>query len=193
MNRIARTVVLGLFALGCASSQRPHNERHGPARAAEYFPLRAGAAWSFDTETGIGGDTVLNTLAVESTDGTAFVVRSGQRRERYEVRPDGVLREGTYLLHDPIRVGATWPSGDGSVSEVRAAYPSRRVGAVEYADVVEVHRVAARTRIETTTWYARDVGAIEIVGETVSSLGGRLHVRSTLRAFSRGDDAATAP
>lgn len=186
-----RWALLVLGALGCATAA-PVVAPRGPARAVDFFPMRAGMAWSYDTETGIGGDTVLNVLAVERADGDAFIVRSGARRERYERRPEGVLREGEYVLREPLRVGTAWDADGGGRVEIRAVEPSRRVGEQLYREVVEVHRSSARSRIETTTWYARDVGAIEIVGETVSSIGGRLRVRSTLRGYTRGDEPEPA-
>lgn len=131
---------------------------------------------------------MLNVLAVEGVDGDAFIVRSGSRRERYERRPEGVLREGEYILREPLRVGASWESSGGGRVEVRSIEASRTVNGQLYREVVEVHRSSPQSRIETTTWYARDVGAIEILGETVSSIGGRLRVRSTLRGYTRGDD-----
>jgi hypothetical protein len=183
-------LLLALGALGCASAPTAAAPR-GPARAVDYFPMRAGMAWSYDTETGIGGDTVLNVLAVEQVNGEAFVIRSGTRHERYERRPEGVLREGDYILREPLRVGTAWEAGGGAHVEIRSIAASRRVGDHEYREVVEVHSSSARSRIETTTWYARDVGAIEILGETVSSIGGHIHVRSTLRGYTRGDDTET--
>jgi hypothetical protein len=180
-------IVIALGVLGCASAPAAAPPR-GPARAVDFFPMRAGMAWSYDTETGIGGDTVLNVLAVEQANGESFVVRSGARRERYERRPEGVLREGEYILREPLRVGTSWEAGAAHV-EIRAIEPSRRVGEHDYREVVEVHSSSARSRIETTTWYARDVGAIEILGETVTSIGGRVRVRSTLRGYTPGDDA----
>ncbi len=184
----ARHVLAVVVLAGCGAAQRPSSGAGGPARAADYLPLHAGAAWSYDTETGIGGDTVLNVIAVEHADGTHFVVRSGTRREPYEVRDDGIARDGEYLIRDPVRAGATWQGHEGASVEIRSAAPSRQIGERTYRDVIEVHRVSPRTHLETTTWYARGVGAIEIVGETVSSLGGHLRVRSTLRGFTRGDD-----
>ncbi|MBK6528512.1 MAG: hypothetical protein IPN17_26455 [Deltaproteobacteria bacterium] len=188
MVRRRALLLIAVGALGCATAPVVAPPR-GPARAVDFFPMRAGMAWSYDTETGIGGDTVLNVLAVEGVDGDAFVVRSGSRRERYERRPEGVLREGEYILREPLRVGASWEASGGGRVEVRSVEASRTVNGQVYREVVEVHRSSPRSRIETTTWYARDVGAIEILGETVSSIGGRLRVRSTLRGYTRGDDA----
>lgn len=185
-RRAALFLVVG--ALGCATTPTVVAPR-GPARAVDFFPMRPGMAWSYDTETGIGGDTVLNILAVERADGDAFIVRSGSRRERYERRPEGVMREGEYILREPVRAGTSWEAEGGGRVEIRSVAPTRRVGEQEYREVVEVHRSSPRTHIETTTWYARDVGAIEIVGETVSSIGGRLRVRSSLRGYTRGDDS----
>ena len=123
---------------------------------------------------------------VEATREHPFAIPDG---ERYERRPEGVLREGEYILREPLRAGTSWEADGGGRVEIRSVEASRRVGDQQYREVVEVHRSSPRSRIETTTWYARDVGAIEIVGETVSSIGGRLRVRSTLRGYTRGDDA----
>lgn len=182
-------LLVALGALGCATAPAAAAPR-GPARAVDFFPMRAGMAWSYDTETGIGGDTVLNVLAVEQVNGESFVIRSGTRHERYERRPEGVLREGEFILREPLRVGTSWEAGGAHV-EIRSIEASRRVGERDYREVVEVHSTSPRSRIETTTWYARDVGAIEILGETVTSIGGHARVRSTLRGYTRGDDAET--
>jgi hypothetical protein len=186
-GRRSALLALALLGLGCAAAPVAAPPR-GPARAVDFFPMRAGMAWSYDTETGIGGDTVLNVISVERADGEAFTVRSGARRERYERRPEGVLREGDYILREPIRAGAGWDTQGGGRAEIRSVEASREVAGQRYREVVEVHRSSPGSRIETTTWYARDVGAIEIVGETVSSIGGRLRVRSTLRGYTRGED-----
>ncbi|MEZ4406952.1 MAG: hypothetical protein R3A52_10800 [Polyangiales bacterium] len=182
-------LLLGLaLAAGCASTQRPTRPR-GPATAADFFPLRRGAAWSFDTDTHFGGDTTLSVLSVVEANPPEFSVRSGRRVERYELRADGVVREGEYLLHDPIRQGATWEGRQGSRYEVVSVNQRRTVGEQSFDEVVEVRKSTPGTRIETTTWYARGVGPIEIVASTTSSIGGAINVRSTLRGYSLGDEA----
>ncbi len=100
---------------------------------------------------------------------------------------DGVVREGDYVLHDPIRVGATWEARDGSRFEVRAVGETRTVGSHTWHNVIEVLRSGSAARIETTTWYAADVGVIEIHARTTSSLGQEISVRSTLRGYDLGE------
>lgn len=175
-----------MSALGCSAAQSPRPPR-GPLTARDYLPLRAGAAWSYDTQTGYGGDTVLSALSVVRVDGARFYVRSGVRTETYEVRPDGVVREGDYVLRDPIRVGASWEARDGSRLEVRAVGASRTVGSHAYRNVIEVLRTGSSAHIETTTWYAADVGAVEIHARTTSSLGQTIEVHSTLRGYDLGE------
>ena len=179
-------LVLCLSTLGCAAALPPPPPR-GPLVARDYVPLRAGAAWSYDTQTGYGGDTVLSALTVVRVDGQRFYVRSGTRTETWELRGDGVVREGDYVVRDPVRVGATWEAHDGSRLEVRAVGGTRTVGGQRFRNVIEVVRSGSQARIETTTWYAADVGVIEIRATTASSLGQSIEVHSTLRGYVLGD------
>lgn len=157
------------------------------------MPLRVGAAWSYDTATGFGGDTVLSAISVARADGGRYYVRSGVRTETYEVRPDGVVREGEYIVRDPVRAGATWEGRDGGRYEIHAVGQSRTVGGRRYPHVIEVLRVSPVTQIRTTTWYAADVGAVEVDARTTSSLGATIAVRSTLRGFTLGQTDLDSP
>lgn len=186
LSRRHLALIIALGALGCASAQGARPPR-GPLTARDYLPLRAGAAWSYDTQTGYGGDTVLSALSVVRVDGRRFYVRSGTRTETYEYRADGVVREGEYILHDPLRVGATWEGREGGRFEVRGVDQTRTVGGQRYRNVVEVLRTGSSTQIRTTTWYALDVGPIEVDASTTSSLGQSIAVHSTLRGYTHGD------
>ena len=53
--------------------------------------------------------------------------------------------------------------------------------------MIEVVRSGSQARIETTTWYAADVGVIEVRATTASSLGQTIEVHSTLRGYVLGD------
>lgn len=188
MNRRS-FLALALALSACAGAQRPSASR-GPRTARDWMPLRTGAAWSYDVQTGMGGDTVLSTLSVVRVDGARFMVRSGTRTETYEHRPDGVTREGDYILKDPVRAGTTWTGRDGATFTIRGVEPTRRVGDATFRDVVEVERSSPRTHISTTTWFAADVGVVEIRASTQSSLGTTIEVRSTIRGYSLGDAPA---
>ncbi len=180
-------VVIGALC-GCSGAQRSVR-RSGPATARDYFPLRTGAAWSFDAETGEESDlgsTVLAVLAVVRVDGDNILVRSGTRTERWALLPDGVTREGDYVIRDPLRVGNTWSATSGGRLEIRGVGEIRTVTAGSFHNVVEVVRTSPDQLITTTTWYAPDVGAVEILAVTRSSLGTEIRVRSSLRGYTLG-------
>jgi hypothetical protein len=61
------------------------------------------------------------------------------------------------------------------------------VGDQTFREVISVERVSPTTRIATTTWFAADVGVIEIRARTESSRGTAVEVRSTIRGYSLGD------
>lgn len=182
-------VVLVMALAGCGSVQRPATARRATV-ARDWMPLRVGAAWSYDVQTGIGGDTVLSTLAVVRADGERFLVRGGSRTETYEYGPDGVLREREHILRDPVREGATWTGRDGATYTVGPIEATRTVGGQAFRDVVSVRRETPSTRITTTTWFAAGVGVVEIRARTESSLGTAIEVRSTIRGYSLGDEPA---
>ncbi len=184
------TVAVAVMSVGCSGAQRPA-ARPVASVARDWIPLRTGAAWSYDTETGLGTGAVLNVLAVVRADGDRFQVRSGNRTETWEYRPEGVWREGEFVLRDPVRTGTTWEGRNGGRYEIRATGLRRTVGDQRFAHVVEVQRANPETRIVTTTWFAPFVGVIEIQASTVSSLGTSTSIRSTLRGFTLGEDEAT--
>jgi hypothetical protein len=188
-----RVLLGGLVAMaalvgGCASAQRPAARR--AERAADWVPLRQGAGWSYDTQTGIGGDAVLATLSVVRAEGGGrFLVRSSNvRTETWEHRADGVVREGRYILRDPVREGTRWqgPTGESVIASVA---PRREVAGQTYRDVVEVVHTARESGIVTRTWFAAGVGVVEIVAGATSSRGTTVQVHSTLRGYSLGDEA----
>ena len=181
-----RDLLLSLVLLGCAGAQRPAAAPRASV-ARDWMPLRTGAAWSYDVQTGIGGDSVLSTLAVVRTDGDTFLVRGGSRTETYEYRPDGVVREREYILKDPVREGTTWTGRDGATYTVGPREPTRTVGGQVFREVVSVRRETPSTRLTTTTWFAAGVGVVEITARTQSSLGTAMEIRSTIRGYSLGD------
>jgi len=185
---LVRAALCVVAVVGCAGAQRPAAAR--PEHAADWVPLRQGAGWSYDTHTGIGGDAVLATLAVVRAEGSGrFLVRSSNTRtETWEHRADGVVREGQYILRDPVREGTRWTGRTGE-SVIQSVSPRREVAGQTYRDVVEVVHTARESGIVTHTWFAARVGVVEIVAEATSSRGTTVGVRSTLRGFSLGEEA----
>ncbi len=186
MRRRAAVTVLFSLAVACSAPQVARPPR-GPLTARDYLPLRLGAAWSYDTATGFGGGTVLSAMTVVRAGGEQFLVRTDGRTATYEIRPDGVVREGEYYVKDPVRVGATWAGRDGAQFEIRGVDGTRTVNGNRYTRVIEVLRTGSSSQIRTTTWYAAEVGAIEIDANTTSSLGQTIAVRSTLRGYTLGE------
>jgi hypothetical protein len=186
--KLHRLVIAAMCSLTLSCSGAQTNTRpRGPITARDYFPLRVGAAWSYDTDNGLGRGTILSAMSVVRADGERFIMRVGARSETYERRPDGITREGDYLVHDPIRVGTTWPIRSGGSAEIRSVGQTRTVSGQRYRNVIEVFRSGGPSHIETTTWYSADVGAIEVSAQTTSSMGDTIGVRSLLRAFVLGD------
>jgi hypothetical protein len=126
VRRRAAVTVLFSLAVACSAPQVARPPR-GPLTARDYLPLRLGAAWSYDTATGFGGGTVLSAMTVVRAGGEQFLVRTDGRTATYEIRPDGVVREGEYYVKDPVRVGATWAGRDGAQFEIRGVDGTRTV------------------------------------------------------------------
>jgi hypothetical protein len=182
----ARFALPLVLAVACSGPQTVRPQR-GPFTARDYLPLRVGAAWSYDTATGYGTGTVLSAMTVVRADGPRFLVRTDGRTATYELRPDGVVREGEYYIKDPVRVGASWEGREGARFEIRAVGQTRTVNGQRFSHVIEVLRAGSSSQIRTTTWYAAEVGAIEIEAQSTSSLGQTIAVRSTLRGYTLGE------
>ncbi|MBL8603217.1 MAG: hypothetical protein JNK72_14935 [Myxococcales bacterium] len=183
-----RFAVFSAMLAACAAPQRPAAVRAEHAR--DWVPLRQGAAWSYDTQTGIGGDTVLATLVVVRVDGPRFLVRSSNSRtETWEYREGGVFREGQFILKDPVRVGTQWEGPTGGY-EIRTVGEARTVGDQRFTNVVSVTHTARASGVTTTTYFAAGVGVIEIEASATSSRGTSVGIRSTLRGYTLNADGA---
>lgn len=167
--RLAFLLLLGLGLAHCGGAQQPPPPpRERTAR--DYFPLRTGAAWSFDsTDVDHGGTPGLVVMRVVRDDGAGgFYMQQGRGAPAlYEYASGGVTRNGEVVLADPLRAGNRWRglSGDGYV--IRAVGLTRTVPAGTFHDVVEVVRTAGEatlrdgTEYRETYYYAPNVGPIE--------------------------------
>lgn len=179
-----RTLACVLLLLGCASGQ-PHTSR-APADLSprSLYPLRQGAAWSYDVDAG-DGQPVLATARVLQVQGDMAEVQSGQAVLRYTLAPDGILRAdaGTYLLRAPIALGNRWSSGLSTVAQVTAL--DQRIetpaGRFEACVTVTEHNDDSGRQVATT--YCPGVGPVRVDSQ-MEVRGKLLRVLATLRGYS---------
>lgn len=187
-----------LLLLAPQDTPRADLSHHGAA----FFPLRAGAEWSYDV-TRDGGESQTLRRSVERRvavpGGSAWRITTGnaRRAEYWAVRPDGVWRfagsnrglthvdpDGTPQRVLPCPPGAvtecTWnvDAADGTSS-------THRVQILAFDELVavpagEFHTVCAQHsyeepggRVVETTWYARGIGPVQIRIVRVSADAGQ--------------------
>jgi hypothetical protein len=175
----AALFVFAASVSACSGTQQPAAAQ--PRTAREFFPLHAGAAWSFDSvQMGAEGAPGLVVMRVVRDDGTGgFFVQQGNRGAPaiYEYRNGGVTRNGELILSDPISAGTRWLGSSGGMQgsggpdtyAIRNVGLTRTVPAGTFHDVVEVVRTASGatladgTEYRETFFYAPNVGPIEAI------------------------------
>jgi hypothetical protein len=171
MARLLSHVALALFALpttivaGCATAPAPGGASVGGGNESlDYYPLLPSWGWAFEVER--DGSKVLAVYSVVERSADVAVVRSGDERITYAIRPDGIARReaglaGDFVVRSPVRAGTSWPVENGEAKVVGtglvAALPSGTYR--DCALVEEVRRDPARV---TRTSYCRGVGPVEI-------------------------------
>jgi hypothetical protein len=167
--------------------------------AADYFPLRAGAAWRFEKT---GGHSRRLEIGVPNDDGQfpLFAVTDADQRlpmARLSVEGDGalVLRapQGVQvLLREPVKSGATWEWEVSPESRARQrawieSVEEREVGG-EVRSCVRVAFGPSRARVQERYVFARGVGWIAIERQLPDGTSESL----TLRSYSPGGVLAPA-
>ena len=195
VSRKWRLAVTAMLLVGCASSSP---RRIGPWPAADsalaYYPLEAGWGWAYEVER--DGMAILALYAVALRRADLAIVRNGDERIEYAIRPDGIARRDggqatDYLLRSPVRAGDFWPVNGGTATVVetrkQVALPS-----ATYHDCALVEEVRRAPDRVTRTTYCRGVGPVEIemvVSNPVTLTYEKLaHAR--LMTVSRPDAAA---
>jgi hypothetical protein len=158
--------LLCISLIACGASQPTVAEqtlpKHHPWRL---FPLMEDNAWAYDVDTG-DGDSVLAVSRVVNVIGNLVDVATGNESpSRYELREDGIfaIATGTYLIRQPVQVGATWPSGGEKVATVAAIDVAIETPAGNYRDCAAIEEVAAESGLNIRTVYCPDVGPVEVV------------------------------
>jgi len=177
-----------LLLLGCASSPKPVPD--AALTAARLYPLAAGSAWSYDVDAGDGA-TVLATMRVTEAAGGRAAVQGGEGITRYEQRPDGLYRPDRdgYLLKEPLRAGATWPSGGGMTAAISTVSAALETPAGRFTGCVEVVERGAPTGAVISTTYCPDVGPVQVIS-SLDLTTGTVRVVARLRGYQIGDGAS---
>jgi hypothetical protein len=184
-----RSACVCLLLFGCASSPKP-----APTVAAltpaRLYPLSAGSVWSYDVDAGDGSSVLAIMRVTESGAGQA-AVQGGEGTTRYELRPDGIYRpdRGGYLLKEPLRVGASWPSGGAMEAEIAATDTAIETPAGRFARCIEVLERGAPTGAVISTTYCPDVGPVQIVS-SLELTTGTVRVVARLRGYQIGGSNA---
>jgi hypothetical protein len=172
LPRVVSTVALSLSLAACSGTQSPGATQ--PRTARDYFPLRANAAWSFDSRD-MGGDGTPAGLVVmrvvREDSGGGFFVQQGNRGAPalYEFRDGGVMRNGEMILDGPIEAGTRWQGASRDSYVIRNIGLTRTVMAGTFHDVIEVVHTAADATLDNGTeyretyFYAPNVGPIEAI------------------------------
>jgi hypothetical protein len=92
-----------LITLGCAHAPEPEPE---PARAADYYPLAMGHAWTFKMRPSPPGSNDSRTITIrERGPGGEYLTDAGMRLSS---TPSKVMDGERILLKEPLEVGNTW-------------------------------------------------------------------------------------
>ncbi|HVV48326.1 MAG TPA: hypothetical protein VHO06_01585 [Polyangia bacterium] len=193
--RSSWVVVVGLLAVGCATSGAASNDiKPRPnLTAADFYPLQPGWKWAYDVEK--DGVNILATYAVLQRTGDTAVVQAGDQQLTYAITAEGVAQKdggmlGDYVIKNPVAPGAEWAveGGRAHVASVTADFKldsgEHYLGCV----VVEVTRTDP-VRVTRTT-FAPDLGPV-LLEMQVQDASGKLATttRAKLRAVTRPGDA----
>jgi hypothetical protein len=171
-------------ACSCASGPTAAPRKPADLSPASLYPLRDGAAWSYDVDPG-DGERVLATTHVLRVSGANVEVQSGQAVLRYALLPDGIQRvgAGTYLLRSPVALGSEWPAGLNTQARVTAVDQLLQTPAGSFESCVVVTELSADSGRKVTTTYCPGVGPVRVISE-MEVRGKLLQVTATLRGYS---------
>lgn len=152
----------------------------------DFYPFRAGNAWSYDVDTG-EASTTLAITRVETFDGSLAQVRTANAVLHYEVLPEGirVLSADAWLIRAPVRAGATWPAPGGRTAELVSTDMVAETPAGRFDGCVEVREVGGKLELEVRTIYCPGIGPVSVTSTMRSNLSERvLTVSARLRGYS---------
>ncbi len=184
MVSMTRLLLVLLLLVGCGGPSTPAARE--PLTARRLYPLQRGLVWSYNVDTGLGEPPTLAISQVVTAEGDRFEVQNNRSEAVvYERRPEGIYRpaSGTWLLRDPIEVGAHWEAPGGRTARItsvdeRVATPSQ-----QFDECVRVEEVGGEDGRVIATVYCPDVGPVLVESRMRAALTGR---DATVRALLLG-------
>lgn len=184
---ILASVLLLTFAAACGGAPATGAAaKRDPLAPTTLYPLVAGAAWSYDVDTG----QELPTLAITKVTnilGSRVEVSSGSEPVAYEVSEEGIFRPGskTWLLKAPIAVGANWPSSSGMTATVTSITEVVDVPAGHFTACVRVEERGGDRGQVVTTVYCPEVGPVALDSQmNLTVAAENAHVAAKLRGYT---------
>jgi hypothetical protein len=178
------TCCMAIALWSCASGPAAKPRAQADLSPRSLYPLRQGAAWSYDVDAG-DAQPVLTTTRVMRDELGVVEVRSGQAVLRYAFSPEGLQRVdgGTFLLRAPVALGNEWPAGLNTQARVTAVDQLIQTPAGSFEGCVVVTERASDSGRKVTTSYCPGVGPVSVVSE-MEVRGKLLRVTATLRGYS---------
>lgn len=172
------------IALSGCHAPAPDGAFHWRAevRPSEYFPLGAGAAWSYDVTDPASGERILFVNHVLAVEGKRSVFAREPDPIAYEDRGDRIVRlpSETVILRAPIARGSAWDVPGGG-ARILAVDGEVNAGGTRYTSCLLVEEATPERRVVTT--YAPAVGPVAVEIYARGSGGDTLVSRALLRSF----------
>jgi hypothetical protein len=183
--RVTLLLWLACLVMACGAAQPPAaGDRLSVDRL---YPLRSGAAWSYDVDTGMG-PPVLAVTRVTAVSASEVEMAIGASRIRYERRPEGLYwpDRQAFVLRAPLHEGARWDAGKGATAEVRSVDRSLDTPAGHFQGCVEIVESGGEGEKVVRTVFCPDVGPVVVESSMVLAGEGSARVVARLRGFTLG-------
>jgi hypothetical protein len=149
------------------------------------YPLRVGAVWSYDVDTGQGLPILAITRVTKASENAAEIM-VGKAPIAYERRPEGLYRPDreAFVLQAPVRTGEKWDAGDGATAEVMSVAKTVQTPAGQFQGCAEIVESGSSNGKVVRTVFCPDVGPVEVESSMPSEGGGEAaRVVARLRGF----------
>ena len=185
--RSTLSALLLVLCAGCGDPPATEVPRGDPLDPRRLYPLAEGNIWTYDIDTGTGVNTA-GIFRCRMVGDSRYEMRpDGGEAVIYEVRPDGIWNDSTrgWVLHRPIRVGATWETVNGRTARVTSTTETVQTPmAGNFEGCVVVEETAGAANRPQLTTYCPDVGAVRIEARQQMQLSGQeVAAIGVLRAY----------
>ncbi len=163
MNDRRFAVAICLVVLAACSRSQGTTNADDRLSVDRLYPLRQGAVWSYDVDTG-QGLPILAITRVTKAEEKHVEIAVGREPIVYERRVEGLFRpdRDAYVLLAPVRPGETWDAGSGATAEVRTVEKAVSTPAGEFQGCVEIVETGGTGGKTVRTVFCPDVGPVEV-------------------------------